>query len=54
MITKILNAAARALFPGAQIIGIQQRLEDEAKVALENNDRKTLKILNFQILTVFE
>lgn len=47
MITKILNAAARALLPGAQIIGIQQRLEDEVKVALENNDRKTLENIKF-------
>lgn len=47
MITKILNAAVRALLPGAQIIGIQQRLEDEAKVALENNDRKTLENIKF-------
>lgn len=47
MITKILNAAARALLPGALIIGIQQRLEDEAKVALENNDRKTLENIKF-------
>lgn len=47
MITKILNAAARALLPGAQIIGIQQRLEDEAKVALENNDQKILENIKF-------
>ena len=47
MITKIINAAARALLPGAQIIGIQQRLEDEAKVALDNNDRETLENIKF-------